>query len=147
MVVGDHWENGVIHSDDLHYRGCTWGGEGSGNSIIFSFGTDSEEGPLRYFSRPTNTILSFNPAIAFKHDHSIGDVVNFATSPSNTGEEDYGIALQGYKPKDNGSDYSTFLTDPLTAQKVLAELLGNIVAAGVPVSFELEDLIYRWAEL
>lgn len=139
--IGDY-KNTVQFSDVSSFP------DDSLNTITFGFGLgDKEEGPIRYNSRPINTVLTFNPAISFQKAHAIGDEINLSTAPTGTGVEDYGLAFQGYKPRDDGLDYMAFVTNPLTAQEILEELILQVTGAGIPVTFDVQSLVYRWAEL
>lgn len=116
--------------------------------LTVSFGVGaSEEGPFTYNGRPSNTTLLLNPAREFTVSHAIGETINLSTAPTGTGVEDYGAAYNGYKPRDDGSDYMAFVTDPLTTSIVLSEVLENVTVAGIPVDILTESITYRWAEL
>ncbi len=116
------------------------------NTIIFNFGMQNAEGPIKYNARPNNTTIIFNPAYEFKKSHQIGEVVNLSTAPK-TGGEDYGGLFAGYKPRDDGSDYYAYATDPLSIPVVLSQLILQLTGAGIPVAFFSETIVYRWAEL
>lgn len=116
--------------------------------VIFDFGNTNEEGPVNYQGRSGNTILIFNPGVAFTQNHIIGDEVHLSVAPTGTGPADYGAGAFGYKPRDTGGDYMAFVTDPLSAAVVLSELLLEVTAGGIPISFLSGDpLVYRWDEL
>lgn len=116
-------------------------------TITVSFGTGDEEGPFTYSGRPSNTVLLINPARSFEKAHLTGETINLSTTPDTDGLEDYGSGFYGYKPRDDGSDYSAFVTDPLTISIVLSEILEDVTDAGIPVAIQSESLVYRWAEL
>ena len=115
--------------------------------ITISFGITEEEGPFTYNGRPSNTSILINPARVFTKSHSIGETINLSTTPDTVGSEDYGSGYNGYKPKDDGSDYMMFVTDPLTTSIVLSEILEDVTDAGIPVEILSESLAYRWNEL
>ena len=139
ITAGDY-KNSLIVDDSSSFPDET-------GKITLSFGIgDSEEGPFTYTGRPSNTALLISPARIFTRDHAIGETINLSTTPS-ADVEDYGSGYNGYKPRDDGSDYMAFVTDPLTTSIVLSEILEDITDAGIPVDILSESLVYRWDEL
>lgn len=114
--------------------------------LTMGFGTASEEGPFKYFSRSSNTQIDFSPPRFFSKSHDIGEIINLSTAIV-TDTEDYGIGFNGYKPRDDGSDYMAFVTDPLTTPLVLGDILSGLTDAGIPIAILSESHVYRWSEL
>ena len=92
--------------------------------LIFDFGKDTEEQPVKFLSVPnTNTIL-IDPSHIFKQNHLAGSTVNVITSD-----------LKPYDPATSGKDYAVYLTSPSEARQLVQELLASLAAAGVVVTF------------
>ena len=133
--------------DTLQFGDVTQFPETTGNSIVIDFGTGIEEGPVAYSGWVNGTTLTFSPAHRFINSHSIGATVNLSTVPVYPPVVDYAPLATGYKPRANGTDYMIFLTDPLTVQEVLQELLLQALAAGVNLEILTEPIMYFWSEL
>lgn len=94
-------------------------GEGE---LMFNFGFSTQESPVRYFGRPSNTTLLLDPSYVFTQNHVSGEAVNVIVKP--------------YKrPRSNGDDYSIYLTGVTAARLLAEEIVKSIVAAGVVVRF------------
>lgn len=90
--------------------------------IIFDFGNGLQEGPIDYFGRPNNTTLFIDGGYTFTNSHLIGGAVNMTVTPYND-------------PRINGQDYSIYLTDVTSSVTLVENLILDIVAAGVVVTF------------
>ncbi len=100
--------------------------------LIFDFGMDTQEGPVKYRGVPnTNTIL-IDPGYVFKFDHNIGSAINVITQ------------RQPYTPLKNGKDLAVYLTSPSGAREVVQMILASLAAAGVVVKFKILAPTYRY---
>lgn len=90
--------------------------------LVFDFGTDNEEGPVPYISRPDNSHLVIDPGYQFTKTHQPGAVTILVDNA-------------GYEPQDDGSDYGVFNTSIQLPSDVAQEQLQRIVAAGVVIRF------------
>ena len=88
--------------------------------LILNFGTNTQEGPISYFSRPNNTTLFIDPAFVFVNDHAMNEPVNLALVP-------YQI------PNIDGSDYSIYLSNTTSSVTLAQDIVKSIVAAGVVI--------------
>jgi hypothetical protein len=100
--------------------------------LIFDFGKDTQEGPVKYRGIPnTNTIL-IDPGYVFKFDHAITSAVNVITQ------------RQPYTPLKNGKDLAVYLTSPSGAREVVQMILASLAAAGVIVKFKVLAPTYKY---
>lgn len=91
--------------------------------LVFSFGTEREEGPVRYFFKPSSTAISIDPAYIFQYSHSAGDAVTMIRRRG-------GIQFSGL-----GTERGAYITDPAAAREVLQELMEEIKSVGVFLNF------------
>jgi len=91
--------------------------------LIFDFGTERQEGPVRYFYKPSISAIAIDPAYVFKFTHEIGSAV---TRINRRG----GIQFKG-----DGSERAPYITDPSAAREVLEELMQEIKSVGVFLNF------------
>ena len=107
--------------------------ESDSGYLIFDFGKDAEEQPVKYLTIPnTNTIL-IDPAHVFENDHLVGSTVNVITN-----------SLRPHEPADSGKDLAVYLTSPSSARRVVQELLESLAAAGVLVTFIIKLPEYKY---
>ncbi len=91
--------------------------------LIFDFGTERQEGPIRYFFRPTDTTISIDPAHVFEFNHDIGSAV---TMLRRTGPHTISTSAREYPP---------YVTDTAIAREILQELILDVKSVGVFVEF------------
>jgi hypothetical protein len=94
-------------------------------SLIFDFGTDSQEYPVKYFSVPNMNTLLIDPGHIFQHNHLSGASVNLLAPGQNT----------PYAPRINGSDLAIYLTSPADSRAIVQGILSSLAAAGIIVNF------------
>lgn len=100
--------------------------------LIFDFGRDSQEGPIKYRGIPnTNTIL-IDPGYVFKFDHQVGSQINVISQN------------QPYTPQKTGKDLAVYLTSPSGAREVVQAILSSLAAAGVIVKFKVLAPTYKY---
>jgi len=91
--------------------------------VIFGFGTESEEGPVRYFFKPSDSSLQLDPAYVFQNNHSIGDGVTV-------------IRRRGaHILSSSGKELAPYITDPAAARIVLENLLQQTKSVGIFIEF------------
>lgn len=90
--------------------------------LFFDFGTDNEEGPVKYYGRPSSNSLLIDPSYRFKKDHSSGSDISLLTQ------------VTPYKPKPDGTDYQAYLTDTVAGRIEAQKLINNLTASGIFVS-------------
>ena len=90
---------------------------------IFDFGTELQEGPVRYLYKPTTGSMQMDPAYVFKNNHAVGSSVTI-------------IRRKGaHVITGTGSDYPAYITDPAIARTTLQNLLLQVKSAGIFIDF------------
>lgn len=89
--------------------------------IILSYGTDRQEGPIPYLSRPSSTTLLLNPAYNVSNIHQPGSEIRLVSQ------------LGPVSVSQNGADYPFYLTDVVSGRIYAEELINEVAAAGVTV--------------
>jgi hypothetical protein len=92
-------------------------------NLIFDFGTENQEGPVRYFFKPSTTTLALDPSYVFKKDHAAGSAVTMIRRRGS-------IKFQGY-----GTEHAPYITDPAAAREVLKELMERVKSVGIFLNF------------
>lgn len=96
----------------------------SSGFLVFNYGRSNEEAPVPYISVPnTNTVL-LNASHVFQKTHGINSFINFILPE-----------ISRYAPRTNGQDLPIYLTSPVNARQLIQELLINLAAEGVLVTF------------
>lgn len=91
--------------------------------VIFDFGTEREEGPVRYLYKPTSTSLQLDPAYVFKNNHDIGSSITV-------------IRRRGAHVMSGlGSEYPAYITDPAVAREILQDLMRQVKSVGIFIEF------------
>ena len=103
--------------------------------IIIDYGTDEQEGPIRFsafIKNPGNYQVLIDPAYKFKFSHDIGSRVQFIH------------ARQPYTPKIEGQDYPFYLTGTASARNTMFALVELLIASGffVEANVLLPELRY-----
>jgi hypothetical protein len=91
--------------------------------LIFDFGTSRQEGPVRYFFKPSSTTLAIDPSYVFNYDHSYGSSVTMIRRRGS-------IKFQGF-----GTERAPYITDPAAAREVLKELMQRVKSVGIFLNF------------
>lgn len=91
--------------------------------IIFDFGTERQEGPIRYFYKPNNALIAIDPSHVFEKDHSAGSSVTMIRRRG-------AIRFQGF-----GAELAPYITDPAAAREVLKELIQSVKSVGIFLNF------------
>lgn len=98
--------------------------------LIFDFGTEKQEGPVRYFFKPSDTSLAIDPSYVFQYTHDAGSAVTMIRRRG-------GIRFGGL-----GKEYGAYITDPAAAREVLQELMEEVKSVGIFINF-----LIRYPEL
>lgn len=91
--------------------------------LIFDFGTEKQEGPVRYFFKPSDTSLALDPSYVFQFSHDVGSSVTMIRRRG-------GIEFAGV-----GEEYAGYITDPAAAREVLQELMEEVKSVGIFINF------------
>jgi hypothetical protein len=91
--------------------------------VMFDYGQNNQEGPIRYLYKPASTILALDPSYTFQQNHASGCSV---------------VALSHKGPhiiSGMGSEYPPYLTNPSAARLILQELIKDVTSAGIFIDF------------
>jgi hypothetical protein len=91
--------------------------------LIFDFGTERQEGPVRYFFKPSSSTIALDPSYVFKNNHSSGSAVTMIRRRG-------AIQFQGL-----GTERAPYITDPSVAIEVLKELMQKVKSVGIFLNF------------
>lgn len=103
---------------------------GSGNTIpedggflIFDYGRNTQEGPVRYLYKPTDNTIAIDPSYTFKFNHSSGSPI-------------VAISHKGpHSMSGKANEYPAYVTDPSEARFILQDLIRSVKSAGIFVDF------------
>ena len=91
--------------------------------LILGYGTQEQEGPIPYISRPSSNTLLISPAYSLKNSFSSGTDVALVATRS-------GVVLDP-----NGLDYEFFLTGDAQGRIYAESLINQVAATGLTVIF------------
>jgi hypothetical protein len=94
-----------------------------GGYIIFDYGKENQEGPVRYLYKPTPNTIAIDPSYTFKYNHSISSSI---------------VAINRKGPHQmsgKGKEYPPYITDPSEARFILQDLIRSVKSAGIFVNF------------
>lgn len=91
--------------------------------VVFDFGTERQEGPIRYLFKPSDNTIALDPAYIFQEDHPIGSTI---TRINKRG----GQTLSG-----RGIEYAPYITDTAVAREILQDLILRVKSVGIFVEF------------
>jgi hypothetical protein len=91
--------------------------------LIFDYGRENEEGPIRYLYKPSDNTIAIDPSYIFQKNHSINSPI---------------VALRQKGPhamSSQASEYAPYITDPSEAREILKDLIRSVKSAGIFVNF------------
>jgi hypothetical protein len=95
----------------------------AGGYIIFDYGRNTQEGPVRYLYKPTSSTIAIDPSYTFKFNHSAGSPI-------------VAISRKGpHQMSSRASEYPAYITDPSDARFILQDLIRSVKSAGIFVNF------------
>lgn len=103
--------------------------------LIFDFGTEKQEGPVRYFYKPNDTSLAIDPSYVFEFGHDVGSAVTMIRRRG-------GIKFSGL-----GGEFGAYITDPAAAREVLQELMQEVKSVGIFINFLIRYPKYYYATI
>ena len=103
--------------------------------LVFDFGTEKEEGPVKYFFKPSTNTISIDPAYVFLRTHDVGSSVTMIRRRG-------GIVFDGF-----GSERAPYITDPAVAREVLKELMEEVKSVGVFLNFLVRYPVLNYSTL
>jgi hypothetical protein len=106
--------------------------EASSGELIFGFGTENQEVPVRFRGIPNSSTILIDPSYTFTKDHPTGTVVNVLRSQT------------PYVPERSGEDLAVYLTSPSGAREIVEEILQTLKAAGIVIRFVVLAPEYKY---
>ena len=100
--------------------------------LIFGFGTEREEQPVRFRGIPNSNTILLDPSYVFQFDHPVGESVNVLRS------------VEPYVPERTGKDLAIYMTSPSSAREVVQGILQTLRAAGIIIRFEVLAPTYKY---
>jgi len=91
--------------------------------LIFDYGLNTQEGPVRYLYKPTDNTIALDPSYVFQKSHAIGS---------------YTVALRTKGPHvmdTRAGEYGPYITNPSEARFILQDLIKSVKSAGIFVDF------------
>lgn len=94
-------------------------------NIVLGYGTNLQEGPIPYISRPSNNTLLISPAYTIKKAHATGTDVALVDSkaPANISRD--------------GLDYPFYITDVVSGRIYAQDLINSVAATGINIVFTI----------
>lgn len=91
--------------------------------VIFDFGTENQEGPVRFLYKPSENSIALDPAYIFQHDHDINSSITM-------------INRRGaHVMSGTGREIAPYITDTAVAREILQELILTVKSVGIFVDF------------
>jgi hypothetical protein len=100
--------------------------------IIFGFGLETQEGPVRYRGIPNTSTILLDPSYTFKFNQPIGSPINVIS------------AKTPYVPQRDGADLAIYLTSPSGAREIVQDILRTLAAAGIILNFKVLAPKYKY---
>lgn len=94
-----------------------------GGYVVFDYGLNTQEGPVRYIYAPNNTSIVLDPSFVFQYGHSVGSTV---TAIDNKGPH----IMSGF-----GNEFAPYLTNPSDVRVTLEKLVQSVASAGIFIDF------------
>lgn len=87
--------------------------------VVFDYGTSNQEGPVRYFGRPSSGSLQLDPSYKFQKTHAPGADVTLI------------FQRKPYQPTINGTDFPFFITGTINGRIQAENLIQELSASGI----------------
>lgn len=94
-----------------------------GGFVIFDYGLNTQEGPVKYLYTPNSTTIVIDPSYVFQHNHAAGSSV---VSIDNKGPH----IMSGL-----GTEYPPYITNPSDVRVTLENLIESVASAGIFIDF------------
>ncbi len=101
-------------------------------SLVFGYGTEREEQPVKYRGIPNSKTILIDPSYIFQFNHPVNEYINVL------------FENQAFKPAKDGSDLPIYLTSPANARAVVQEILDSLKAAGITITFVILAPEYKY---
>ena len=95
----------------------------NGGFLIFDYGRNTQEGPVRYLYKSTDNTIALDPSYTFKFSHAAGSPI-------------VAISRKGpHQMSGRATEYPPYVTDPSEARFILQDLIRSVKSAGIFVNF------------
>lgn len=95
----------------------------NGGFLVFDYGLNTQEGPVRYLYKPTSTTIAIDPSYVFQKHHDIGSAVVL-------------VGKKGpHVMSTRADEYPLYITNPSEARFILEDLIRSVKSAGIFVNF------------
>ena len=94
-----------------------------GGFVVFDYGLNTQEGPVRYLYAPNSTTIVIDPSYIFQHNHTNGSGI---------------VAIDNKGPhimSGLGTEYPPYITNPSSVRITLEHLIQSVASAGIFVDF------------
>jgi hypothetical protein len=102
--------------------------------LIFDYGLETQEGPVRYMYKASDSVIAIDPSYVFQFDHGLGSTV--------TAIRRKGAHVMSGK----GNEYAFYTSDPSAARKVLQELIKEVKSVGTFLKFIVRYPVNYYSE-
>lgn len=102
--------------------------------LIFDYGLETQEGPVRYMYKASDSVIAIDPSYVFQYDHSVGSAV--------TAIRRKGAHIMSGK----GTEYAFYTADPSAARRVLQELIKDVKSVGTFLRFIVRYPVNYYSE-
>lgn len=95
----------------------------TGGFLVFDYGLNTQEGPVRYLYKPTDSTIALDPSYVFQHKHAAGSAI---------------VAIKSKGPhtmSGKADEYPPYVTNPSDARFILEDLIRSVKSAGIFVNF------------
>lgn len=95
----------------------------TGGFLIFDYGLNTQEGPVRYLYKPTGNTIAIDPSYVFQKNHEAGSAI---------------VAIRTKGPhtmSTRATEYPPYITNPSEARFILEDLIRSVKSAGIFVNF------------
>lgn len=100
--------------------------------IVFRFGEDKQEGPVRYQAKTGTNGIIIDPGHVFENTHLSGSSIRLIRK------------IGSYQPRIDGSDLPIYLTSTSPARDLVAQYLRDVTASGISIRFDIRMPDYKW---
>jgi hypothetical protein len=95
----------------------------AGGYVVFDYGLETQEGPIRYLYAPNDTALVLDPSYVFQFNHGVGSSV---VSIDNKGPH----LMSGL-----GTEFPPYITNPSDVRVTLEKLIQSVASSGIFIDF------------
>lgn len=102
--------------------------------LIFGFGTEREEQPVKFRGIPNSKTILLDPSYVFQTTHPSNEAINVIA------------ALDPTEPRETGEDLAIYLPSPSSARAKIEDIMESLTAAGVYIRFIILAPNYKYLQ-